>query len=60
MTRSPAQIELDDIHDAVAGIPCDRCGAPIGARCFNPITGRASRIPCLARIQRLAGDPDAT
>lgn len=44
--NEPAPLELAKILTVV----CARCHAPIGKQCMNPVTGRKSRVPCLARI----------
>ena len=50
---SPAQIELEQMHDAVLPVRCPWCGAEPGSRCVNPVTKRAARVPCLARVKAL-------
>lgn len=51
--KQTSHTELDDMHDTVSSVECPRCGAPTGARCMNPTTGHAARVPCLARIRAL-------
>lgn len=50
---TPERARLETIHAAASTIECSRCGAPPGAKCFNPRTGRTAKVPCLARIREL-------
>jgi hypothetical protein len=54
---SPAAAELEEMHDAVSPVRCPRCEAPAGARCVNPVSKLAARVPCLARIRAVDEQP---
>ena len=41
-----AAYEVNDAIDAT----CPQCSAPVGEACYNPITGKSRRIPCLPRL----------
>jgi hypothetical protein len=37
--------ELESLHTEAMTVPCRRCGAEVGARCRNQLTGNATKIP---------------